>query len=82
MTYADANFDASTLLPGNVKLNSTGNATGTVSVSFVNSTTELVTISGITGNGTLGISLVSGTGVDLAGNLAPAAGPSAHLHRQ
>ena len=35
-----------------------------------------MTISGITGNGTLGISLAAGTASDLAGNLAPAAGPS------
>src|SRR5437870_5851269 len=35
-----------------------------------------VTISGITGNGTLGISIAAGTASDTAGNLAPAAGPS------
>ena len=76
VTYADANFNSDTLTAADVTLNSTGDATGTVSVSFVDSTTELVTISNITGNGTLGISLASGTASDLAGNLAPAAGPS------
>ena len=39
--------------------------------------TYTVTISSITGNGTLGISIAAGTASDLAGNLAPAAGPSA-----
>jgi len=35
-----------------------------------------VTLSGITGQGTLSISIAAGTASDLAGNLAPAAGPS------
>jgi cyclophilin family peptidyl-prolyl cis-trans isomerase len=76
VTYADANFNSSTLAASNVTLNTTGTATGTVSVSTVDSTTRLVTISGITGEGTLGISLAADTASDLAGNLAPAAGPS------
>ena len=76
VTYADANFNAITLLPGDVTLNVTGDATGTVGVSVVDSTTRLVTISGITGNGTLGITLAAGTASDLAGNLAPASAPS------
>src|SRR6185503_18232654 len=50
-------------------------ATGTVGVSGSGST-RTVTISGITGNGTLGISIAAGTASDTAGNLAPAAGPS------
>ena len=76
VTYADANFNSDTLQPSDVTLNTTGNATATVGVSFVNSTTELVTLSNITGNGTLGISLDANTATDLAGNEAPAAGPS------
>ena len=35
VTYADANFDASTLAAGDVTLNTTGTATGTVGVSSV-----------------------------------------------
>jgi hypothetical protein len=35
-----------------------------------------VTVSGITGDGRLGISIASGTATDAAGNPAPAAGPS------
>ena len=75
VTYADANFNASTLAAGNVTLNKTGTATGTVAVSGTG-LTRTVTISSISGNGSLGISIAAGTASDLAGNLAPAAGPS------
>ena len=75
VTYADANFNTSTLVPANITLNETGTANGTVSVSG-SGLTRTVTISSITGNGTLGISIAAGTASDLAGNLAPAAGPS------
>src|SRR5204862_271937 len=40
-------------------------------------TTRTVTLSSLTGNGTLGISIAAGTATDTAGNTAPAAGPSA-----
>ena len=40
-------------------------------------TSYTVTISNINGNGTLGISIDAGTATDLAGNSAPASGPSA-----
>ncbi len=76
VTYADANFNTSTLSPSNITLNATGTATGTVGVSG-SGTSYTVTISGITGYGSLGISIAAGTASDLAGNLAPAAGPSA-----
>jgi hypothetical protein len=75
VTYADANFNTSTLVATNVTLNPTGNASGTVSVSG-SGLTYTVTISSITGTGSLGISITSGSASDLAGNLAPAAGPS------
>ncbi len=75
VTYADANFNTSTLVTGNISLNSTGGATGTIGLSG-SGTAYTVTISSITGNGTLGISIASGTASDLAGNTAPSAGPS------
>ncbi len=75
VTYADANFNTSTLAAGNVTLNKTGTANGTVGVSGTG-LTRTVTISSITGDGSLGISIVAGTASDLAGNVAPAAGPS------
>ena len=74
VTYADANFKTSTLATS-ITLNTTGSATGTVGISGTG-LTRAVTISNISGNGTLGISLAAGTASDLAGNLAPAAGPS------
>ena len=75
VTYADTNFNSSTLVPGNITLNKTGTANGTIGVSGTG-LTRIVTISGITGDGTLGISIAAGTASDLAGNTAPAAGPS------
>ena len=76
MTYADANFNAATLAAANITLDATGTASGKLSVSG-SGTTRTVSIAGITGDGTLGISIAGGTASDLAGNLAPATGPSA-----
>ncbi len=73
--YGDANFSAVTLSPADVTLNKTGTANGSVSVSGTGEVST-ITISNITGTGTLGISLATGTAVDKAGNLAPAAGPA------
>ena len=75
VSYADANFQSSTLGTSSVTLNRTGTANGTVSVSG-SGATRTVTITGITGDGTLGISISAGTASDRASNLAPAAGPS------
>jgi autotransporter-associated beta strand protein len=75
VTYADAHFASSTLSTANVILNTTGTATGAVSVTG-SGTSYVVTISSITGTGTLGISIAANTAVDLAGNLAQASGPS------
>ncbi|WP_439625355.1 Ig-like domain-containing protein, partial [Gemmata sp.] len=80
VTYADANFSASTL--GSVTLNTTGTVTGTVRVSGDVSLSDtgvqrVVTVSGITGVGNLSISVAEGTATDTAGNESPAAGPSA-----
>jgi len=75
VTYADAHFVSSTLAVGNITLNKTSTANGTVGVTGTG-LTRTVTISSITGNGTLGISIAAGTASDLPGNLAPAAGPS------
>ncbi|GMU21970.1 MAG: hypothetical protein AMXMBFR13_20580 [Phycisphaerae bacterium] len=65
-----------TLATGNVTLNPTNTANGTVGVSGSGTTTRTVTVSGITGTGTLGISIAPGTATDLAGNTAAGAGPS------
>ncbi len=75
VTYADDNFSASTLAAGHITLNATGTANASVAVTGTG-TTRTVTLSSITGDGTLGISIAAGTASDTAGNLAPAAGPS------
>jgi len=76
VTYADPNFLLSTLARGKITLNRTGTANGAVNVSGTGKV-RTVTISSIRGQGTLGISIAAGTAKDLAGNSAPAAGPSA-----
>ncbi len=75
VTYADANFNTSTLALGNITLNKTGTANGTLGLSG-SGTSYTVTVSSTTGDGTLGISIAAGTASDLAGNTALAAGPS------
>ena len=76
VTYGDANFSSSTLSASNVTLNRAGTINASVSVTSSSVTTRTVTLSEITGYGTLGISIVAGTATDSAGNTAPAAGPS------
>ncbi len=75
ITYTGA--DAVTLANGDVSLNTTGDATGTIAVTGSGTATRTVTISSITGDGTLGISIAADTASDTVGNNALAAGPSA-----
>ena len=72
VTYADANFSSSSLALANIALDPTGTANGTLAVSG-SGLTYTVTVSNITGNGSLGISIAAGTATDKAGNTAPAA---------
>ncbi|MGA2619963.1 MAG: DUF11 domain-containing protein [Thermoguttaceae bacterium] len=76
VTYTDSAFGHSTLTAANVKLITTGTVKAKVSVSPGKGATRTVTISHITGSGTLAISIAAGTAVDSAGNEALAAGPS------
>jgi gliding motility-associated-like protein len=75
VTYSDPNFNTSTLSASNITLNPTGSATGTISVSG-SGATYTVSISNVTGSGSLGFSVAAGTALDSLGNMAPAAGPS------
>jgi hypothetical protein len=77
VTYADTNFNASNLTTGNITLNTTGTASATSKTVTGSGLTRTVTISGIHGDGTLGISISAHTASDYAGNLAPAADPGA-----
>ncbi len=82
VTYTDANLGNTNLTTSGITLNATGTATGTVGVSG-SGAAYTVTISNITGTGTLGISVGAGYAVDLAGNTeATGAGPSATVSAQ
>src|SRR5207248_2042342 len=72
---ADAHFASSSLTTADITLDKTGTANGSISL-IGSGTTYTVTISGVTGDGSLGISIAAGTAVDQAGNQAGAAGPS------
>jgi len=74
VTYGDA-IDV-TLSPENITLDATGTATGTVGVSGTGTSTRTVAISGISGDGTLGITVTAGTASNEGGS-ALGAGPSA-----
>src|SRR5262249_55160524 len=57
----------------NVHLNNTGSATGTLSFDSSTGATRTITISNISGDGTLGVSIDAGSSVDQAGNSSAAA---------
>jgi subtilisin family serine protease len=65
-----------TLSLTDITLNTTGTATGTVTMSVLGNISRAITISNITGDGTLGISIKANTASDIAGNKALAFGPS------
>lgn len=76
VNYANAADVA--LAPGDITLHTTGTAeVGAVTVSGSGDTARTVTLSGITGNGTIGISVASGTATPVGGGTMPGAGPSA-----
>lgn len=70
------NATSITLAPADITLIKTGTANGVVSVTGSGTDSRTVTISGITGNGALGISIAKDTGSNAAG-YAAAPGPSA-----
>src|SRR5206468_8359481 len=73
VTYADANFNTSTLgVGGDITPTTTGTATASIAVTGTGMI-RTVTLSNITGDGPLGISLAAGTATDTAGNPAPTA---------
>jgi hypothetical protein len=79
VTLADDNLDlaASALVASDIQLLTTGDAAGVVGVSAVSRSatkaTYLVTVSNITGNGSIGIKVAAGSAADQAGNVAAAA---------
>ena len=71
LTYSNA--DTITLANSNITLIKTGTANGTAAVSGSGNTSRTVTISAITGDGTLGISVAANTASDNTGHNATAA---------
>ena len=64
------------LSPEDITLVKTGDVEGTIAVSGTGTTRRTVTVSSVSGSGTLAISIAAGTATDAAGNSAPAIGPS------
>jgi hypothetical protein len=77
VTYADPALATATLSARDVVLHRIGTANGRVVVTRLSARTFRVTVVGVTGGGTLGISIRPGTAVDGYGLLAPGTGPSA-----
>lgn len=77
VTYADANLARATLTAADVVLNRTGTANGRVTVARLSGTTFRVTVVGITGSGSLGVSIRAGTAVDGYGLTAAGYGSGA-----
>jgi hypothetical protein len=70
--------DTVSLAEGDLALDATDSAAATLAVTGTGNAERTVTLSDITGDGTLALSIVNtGTAADVAGNLAPTAGPSA-----
>ncbi|MCX8074526.1 MAG: hypothetical protein N2749_02950 [Clostridia bacterium] len=72
LTYNDINLNNITLTSADITLNKTATANATVSVSGTGNT-RTVTLSNISGEGTLGITVANNTSIDKAGNLGTGA---------
>ncbi len=72
VTVTDAYFNPATLTAGSFTLNATGTATGTLALTGTGNSWTL-TVSGINGSGTLGVTLAAHSIADLAGNTNAAA---------
>ncbi|MBI2353615.1 MAG: fibronectin type III domain-containing protein [Deltaproteobacteria bacterium] len=78
-TVSYTGAESITLTAGNVTLNKTGNADGTVAVSGSGTTERTVTISGLTGDGTIGISIAAGTATAAGGAISATPSPASAL---
>jgi len=70
------NADVITLGLDDITLNKSGSATGVMELSIIDTLTRQVTITDISGVGTLSITVAEGTASYSNGNLAPSVGPS------
>lgn len=71
--------DVVNLSTSDITVSKTGTADCTLLLTGTGLTTRTATLSGITGNGTLSISVAAGTAYDNAGNISAAAGPSGEV---
>lgn len=75
VTCADTNLRSATLQAPYITINRTGSANAVAAVTG-SGTTRTVTLSSVSGTGTLGISVTPASATDLAGNAAGTGGPS------
>ncbi|MFT4924681.1 MAG: hypothetical protein ACI8WB_000764 [Phenylobacterium sp.] len=75
-TATYANVDSVSLTDAYIILNKTGTVSGTATVTNGTTTTPTITLSNITGDGTLGFSIASGSARDTNNVQVPAIGPS------
>jgi VCBS repeat-containing protein len=68
VTYSDANLVSSSLTTGGITLNTTRGASGTIGITG-SGTSYTVTLSSVTGSGTIGITVAAATALDGAGNV-------------
>ena len=77
VTVFDANLASTNLTLSFITLNTTGDATGTVSITDPTTTTPTVTVSSITGDGTIGITVNADFAHDMASQSNQSSAPSA-----
>ncbi len=77
VSYADSYFNSSSLSQSDITVNSTATASYTSLSISGSGSSYTVTLNGVSGLGTLGISIGAGTARDIPGNVALASGPSA-----
>jgi large repetitive protein len=70
VAVSDTHLSSSILTGSDVSLLRTGTANATVSVNDIDLTHKTVTLSNISGRGTLAVQIAAGTAIDLSGNLA------------
>ena len=75
-TVTYAGHDSISLVEADIVLNQSGATCSTKTVTTVDANTRDVAISGCTGDGTVGITILAGTASDALGNEAPASSPS------
>jgi Cadherin-like beta sandwich domain/Putative Ig domain/Secretion system C-terminal sorting domain len=79
IAYVDPNFSYSSLSSGDITVNTTGTAAYTSLILSGSGSTYTAKLTGVSGWGTLGISVAASTAQDIPGNIAGASSPSATI---